>query len=167
MKLYRDESLRDDSINFRKLTISPNVQDHVFRPDVLRYRNSSTRRRNEAAYVQDVARQTEHIGIRTRKPVDFCRGRAINEDWERVHEILFDARAAVALHQFGQNGLENFAVALSPFGNDHFQFVAGHGREFITAKRSELITRFQAFLAAWLHRKAGGGEMLPNCYRRG
>src|ERR1039457_804802 len=110
-----------------KLTISPNVQHHVFRPDVLRYRNSSTRRRNEAAYVQNVARNVRHIGIRTGKPVDVCRCWVLGKNRERVHVCFVDARTTVAVHHFSQDGLKNFAVALSPFGTKSLQFLTGHG----------------------------------------
>jgi hypothetical protein len=71
MKPFRDESLRCGSIIFGELTICPNREHHVFGHNRLRYRNSPTRRRNEAAQIKNVVHQTAVITIH--EVASFCK----------------------------------------------------------------------------------------------
>ena len=132
MKPFRDESLRCGSIILGKLTIRPNREHHVFGHNRLRYRNSSTRRSNEAAQIKNIVHQRTVIGKHTCKPVPFFRRGLGSENRDRDQTRLFDPRVPVRGRKLRHDGVKSFRVALSPFGNQSLQFSTSHGPEFNT-----------------------------------
>jgi hypothetical protein len=96
------------------------MKHYVFGHHCLVYRNSFTRRRKRRTEGKPVVGEVSHIGIRTRKSVDVCWFWLSGEDRERVQSVFLDAHAAVSAYQFSHDGLEDFAVAFSPFGNQNF-----------------------------------------------
>ena len=146
MKPFRDESLRCGSIIFGKLTICPNREHHVFGHNRLRYRNSPTRRRNEAAQIKNVVHQTAVIGKHTCKPVSLfrCEWSSENRDWD--HTRLFGSQEPVRVRKLRHGGVKSVRVALSPFGNQSLQLSTSHGRKFYHTAFPKMAScwRFQA-----------------------
>ena len=140
MKLISDESFDGFLVIFGKRSIRPKMKHHVFMHNHLKNFNRTPRRRKEAAHRKRVALQAGKIGVHTRKPVDVCFRWVFGEDRERVQNIFVDAHAAAGFYQFGHNGLENPAVALSPFGNQSLQFFTSHVAEFITRQSERKLT---------------------------